>query len=116
MIRTPAYQDSMSTVEVKSITHLKKGVRVFCGDHRFEELSFAMPTEKIAMASCYADCCKAIFLGTKRVVMVRHHTWNGESKLISKMEFAEPESFGLEVVQGSFDELGNDIFHKNQET
>ena len=72
-----------------------------------------MAAKKVTMASCYTDGREAIFLRRKRVVMVRNHTWNGESKLISKMEFAEPEGLGLEVIQGSLNELGNNVFHKN---
>ncbi|MGZ3535414.1 MAG: hypothetical protein ACXU9K_09320, partial [Thermodesulfobacteriota bacterium] len=83
------------------------------GDHRFKELSFAMPAKKVAMASCYTDSREAIFLRRKRVVMVGNHTWNGESKLVSEMEFAEPEGLGLKIFQGSLNEMRNDGFHKN---
>ncbi|MGZ3569286.1 MAG: hypothetical protein ACXU9W_10915 [Thermodesulfobacteriota bacterium] len=57
-----------------------------------------MAAKKVAMAPCYTDSREAIFLRRKRVVMVGNHTWNGESKLVSEMEFAEPESFGLKVI------------------
>src|SRR5512136_2277018 len=96
MIRAPAYQDSVSTLETKSVHHLKKDFGVFCGDHRFEELPFAMPAKKIAMVSCYTDHREAISLGRKRVVMVGNHTWNGEGQLVAEMESADPESFRLE--------------------
>src|SRR5512136_883314 len=98
MIRAPAYQDSVSTLETKSVHHLKKGFGVFCGDHRFEELPFAMPAKKVAMASCYTNSRKAVFLRRKRVVMVRNHTWNGEGQLVPEMEFAEPERLRLKVI------------------
>jgi len=64
-----------------------------------------MPAKKVAMASCYTDSREAIFWGRKRVVLIGDHTWDGEGKLVAKMEFAEPEGLGLEVIQGSLNEL-----------
>ena len=63
LICSTADQDAMSTLGTESIDDLEKGFRVFCRDHRFEELSLAVTALKVAMCSRDTDGCKSIFLG-----------------------------------------------------
>ncbi len=74
-----------------------------------------MPAKQLTMGSGYADRRESIFFKWKRVVMVRDHARNGESKLVSKMDFAKPKSLGLKVSKRSLNELRNDVLHKNLE-
>ena len=64
-----------------------------------------MPASKIAMASCYTNRCKAVFLRRESIVMVRNSAWNGEGEFVAKMGLPNPKGFGLEVFYGEADQV-----------
>jgi hypothetical protein len=88
----------MSTIESEPVSHLEKGLRILCGDHRFKKFPVAVSASKITMASRDTDRRKAVLLEGKRVVMVGNSTRKGESEFIAETGLAKSKSFGLEVL------------------
>jgi hypothetical protein len=88
----------MRSIEPEPFGDLEKSFGVFCGDHRFKEFPFAVAASEVAMASCYTNRCKSGFSTWKSIVMIGNRARNGKGELIAKMGFANPESFGLEVL------------------
>jgi hypothetical protein len=87
----------MSTIESEPVSHLKKGLRILCGDHGFEKFPVAVSASKVTMASRHTDRCKTVLLEGKGVIVVGNSPRKGESEFIAEMGLAKSKSFGLEV-------------------
>jgi hypothetical protein len=72
-----------------------------------------MPTSKVAMVSRNANGCKSIFLRSEGIVMIRNRTRNGKGEVVAKIDFTNPEGFGLEFVQRGLNELSKHKAPKN---
>jgi hypothetical protein len=76
---------------------LEKGFRIFNGDHRFKESSFAVAASEVTVVSGHANRCKSVFLIWEIIVMVRNSVWNGEGEFVPKMGLPDAKSLGLQI-------------------
>ncbi len=88
---------SKNTDIVKLIDNLEEGLRIFCGDHRFEEFPSAVPATEVAVRPCDADGSEALSLRRGRSVVIRNGSRDGKGEDVAKMVFSNPKGLGLEL-------------------